>query len=140
MRRLRSVRSSGSQAIALLRNRPFTATEIVLRIAAGIALIFVIGAVCGVFELVLGLLQGKGLPKWSFLTYIGAAFALGLVCLLAAAAWYPIGKVLIEPDRVTDPLWKRSLRLVILLAIVGAVMAGGIYAENEGWLPVRLAW
>lgn len=60
--------------------------------------------------------------------------------VLAEAVWYPIGKVLIEPDRVTDPLWKRSLRLVAVLAIVGAVMAGGIYAEKRGWLPVRLAW
>jgi uncharacterized membrane protein YvlD (DUF360 family) len=94
----------------------------------------------GVFELVLGLLQGKGLPKWSLLTYIGLIFALGLFYLLAEAVLYPIGKVLIEPDRVADPLWKRSLRLVALLAIVSLVMAGGIYAENRGWLPARFAW
>jgi len=126
--------------MAVLRKRPLTATEIGIRVAAGVTLIFVVGALCGVFELVLGLLQGKGVPKWSLLTYIGVAFALGLLCLLAEAVWYPIGKVLIEPDRVTDPLWKRSLRLVILLAIVSLVMAGGIYAENKGWLPARFAW
>src|SRR5215510_8320677 len=111
--------------MALLRRRPSTARDIFVRVVAGVALIFVIGAVCGLFGLALDLLQGKGLPKWSFVTYIGAAFALGL---LAEAVFYPIGKVLIEPDRVTDPLWKRSLRLAALLAIVGAVMAGGIYA------------
>jgi len=100
-------------------------------------MIFVIGAAGGDFELVLRLLQGKGLPRWSFLTYIGAAFALGLFYLLAEAVWYPIGKVLIDPDKVTDPLWKRSLRLAALLAIVGAVMAGGLYAEHRGWLLRR---
>jgi len=126
--------------MALLRRRPSTARDIFVRVVAGVALIFVIGAVCGLFGLALDLLQGKGLPKWSFVTYIGAAFALGLLYLLAEAVFYPIGKVLIEPDRVTDPLWKRSLRLAALLAIVGAVMAGGIYAENKGWLPVRFAW
>jgi hypothetical protein len=126
--------------MALLRKRSLTARNIGVRVAAGVALIFVIGAVCGVFGLVLDLLQGKGLPKWSFVTYIGAAFALGVVYLLAEAVWYPIGKVLIEPDRVTDPLWKRSLRLAFVLAIVGAVMAGGIYAGDRGWLPVRFAW
>jgi cation transporter-like permease len=126
--------------MALLRKRPLTAREIGIRVAAGVTLVFVIGALCRVFESVVGLLQGKGLPKSSLLTYIGVAFALGLLYLLAEAVWYPIGKVLIEPDRVTDPLWKRFLRLVALLAIVSLVMAGGIYAENKGWLPARFAW
>ena len=123
-----------------LRRRPLTAREIGARVAAGVTVIFIIGAVCGVFELVLGLVQGRGLPKWSLLTYIGVAFALGLFYLLAEAVWYPIGKVLIESDKVTDPLWKRSFRLAAVLAIVGAVVACGIYAESRGWLPVRLAW
>jgi len=56
--------------MALLRKRPLTATEIGIRVAAGVTLIFVVGVLCGVFELVLGLLQGKGVPKWSLLTYI----------------------------------------------------------------------
>ena len=126
--------------MALLRKRPLTAREIGIRVAAGVTLVFVIGVLCRVFESVVGLLQGKGLPKWSLLTYIGVAFALGLFYLLAEAVWYPIGKVLIEPDRVTDRLWKRSLRLVALLAIVSLAIAGGIYAENRGWLPARFAW
>ena len=82
----------------------------------------------------------KGVAEVVVANYIGVAFALGLLYLLAEAVWYPIGKVLIEPDRVTDPLWKRFLRLVALLAIVSLVMAGGIYAENKGWLPARFAW
>jgi len=88
--------------------------------------------------LVLDLLQGKGLPKWSLLTYVGVAFMLGFCYLLAEAIFSPISRVLIEADKVTDPLWKRFLRLAAVLGIVAAVVAGGIYAENRGWLPVRL--
>jgi hypothetical protein len=126
--------------MALLRRSPLTAREIVSRIVACVVLIFVVGAGLGVFELLLGLLQGKGLPNWSLLTYIGAAFALGLFYLLAEAALYPIGKLLIEPDRVTDPLWQRVLRLAVVIAIVGAIIAAGVYSENRGWLPLRVAW
>jgi hypothetical protein len=126
--------------MALLRRKSLTAKEVGARIAAGTALIFAIGALCGVFQLVLDLLQGKELPRWSLLTYVGVAFALGFCYLLAEAVFYPISKALIEPDKVTDPLWKRSLRLAAILGIVGAVVAGGIYAENRGWLPVRLPW
>ena len=137
-RRPLNARSLGVQGDGAATKK--SAREIGARVAAGVTLIFVIGAVCGLFELVLGLSQGKGLPKWSLLTYIGVAFALGLFFLLAEAVWYPIGTVLIEPDKVTDPLWKRSLRLAAMLALVGAVVACGIYAENRGWLPVTFAW
>jgi len=122
----------------LLRKRSLTTKEIGTRIVAGTTLIFVIGALCGVFQLVLDLLQGKGLPKWSLLTYVGVAFMLGFCYLLAEAIFSPISRVLIEADKVTDPLWKRFLRLAAVLGIVAAVVAGGIYAENRGWLPVRL--
>jgi hypothetical protein len=126
--------------MALLPRRSLTAKEIGARIAAATLLIFVIGTLCGVFQLVLDLLQGKGLPKWSLLTYVAVAFILGLCYLLAEMAFYPISKALIEPDKVTDPLWKRSLRLAAVFGIVGAVVAGGIYAENRGWLPLRWPW
>jgi len=72
--------------------------------------------------------------------YVGVAFALGIAYILAEALWYPIGRVLIDPDKVTDPLWKRSLRLVAFLAIIGVVLAGGILAEKTGWLPIELTW
>ena len=58
----------------------------------------------GLFELALRLLQGRGFPKWSPLTYVGVTFALGFAYLLAEALWYLIGKILIDPDKVTDPL------------------------------------
>ncbi len=88
----------------------------------------------------LDLLQGKGLPKWSLLTYVGAAFALGFCYLLAEAIFSPISRILIDSDKVTDPLWKRSLRLAAVLGIVGAVVAGGIYAEHRGRLPGKVLW
>jgi hypothetical protein len=121
--------------MALLRKRSLTAKEIGARVVAGTTLIFLIGALCGAFQLVMDLLQGKGLPKWSLLTYVGVAFALGVCYLLAEAIFSPINRLLIEPDKVTDPLWKRSLRLAAVLGIVGAVTAGGIYAQHRGWLP-----
>jgi hypothetical protein len=116
------------------------AREVGTRLLAGFTLVFAIGAMWGLFELALRLLQGRGLPRWSILAYIGVAFALGLAYFLAEALWYPIGRVLVDPDKITDPLWKRSLRLVTLLAIIGAVMAGGILAEKSGWLPIGRAW
>jgi hypothetical protein len=46
--------------MALLRKKSLTTKEIAARIVAGTTLIFIIGALCGVFQLVLDLLQGKG--------------------------------------------------------------------------------
>ena len=114
--------------------------EVCGRLLAGLGLVFAIGAMWGLFELALRLLQGRGFPKWSPLTYVGVTFALGFAYLLAEALWYPIGKILIDPDKVTDPLWKRSLRLLAFLAIIGAVLAGGILAERSGWFPIELTW
>jgi len=110
------------------------------RLLAGLALVFAIGTMWGLFELALRLLQGRGFPRWSILTYIGVAFGLGLAYLLAEALWYPFGRVLIDPDKVTDPLWKTSLRLVALLAIIGVVLAASVLAEKSGWLPIALTW
>jgi len=86
--------------------------EVCARLLAGLGLVFATGAMWGLFELALRLPQGRGFPKWSPLTYVGVTFALGFAYLLAEALWYPIGKILIDPDKVTDPLWKRSLRLL----------------------------
>ncbi len=111
-----------------------------VRLLAGLALAFAIGTIWGLFELALRLLQDRSFPRWSILTYIGVAFALGLAYLLAEALWYPLGRVLIDPDKVSDPLWKRSLRLVVFLAIIGVVLAAGVLAEKSGWLPIQLTW
>jgi hypothetical protein len=78
--------------MALLPRKSLTAKEIGARITAGIALIFVIGALCGVFRLVLDLLQGKELPRWSLLTYVGVPFVLGLCYLLAEAVFIQSAK------------------------------------------------
>src|SRR5437773_4542577 len=43
-----------------------------------IAFAFVFGVSVGGVELIFRLLAGRGLPRWSLLTYLTAAFALGL--------------------------------------------------------------
>ena len=122
------------------RKRP-AGREIIVRLVLGLSVIFATGAMFGLFELVLRLLlQGQGFPRWSALKYAGVAFALGVGYLVAAAVFYPIGRILINPDKVTDPLWKRSLRLLALLMIFGAVIVGGAVLENRGWIPSWLRW
>ncbi len=100
-----------------------------------IAFVFVIGVSVGGVELIFRLLAGRGLPRWSLLTYIGAAFALGLGYALAEVLWHPVGRILVDSDKVTDPLWKRSLRLLAILTVVGALASGVVLAEQHGWLP-----
>ena len=78
--------------MALLQPKPLTLREIGARVLLGLALIFVIGAISGAFDLILGLVQGKGLPRWSLPTYIGATFVLGLFCLLAEMVGIQSGK------------------------------------------------
>jgi hypothetical protein len=55
--------------------------------------------------------------------------------ILGEVLWHPIGRVLVDGDKVTDPLWKRSMRLLAVLTILGVVIAGGLLAEQYGWLP-----
>src|ERR1700730_14078280 len=99
------------------RKRP-AGREIIVRLVLGLSVIFAPGAKFELFVVVLRLLlQERGLQRWSALKYAGVAFALGVCFLVAAAVFYPIGQILIDPDKVTDPLWKRSLRLLALLMI-----------------------
>jgi hypothetical protein len=114
------------------------ACDIGLRLLRGIAFVFAIGAVIGGVELVFRLLAGHGLPRWSPLTYIGVTLALGFIYIVAEVLWHPIGRVLVEPDKVSDPLWKRSMRLLAIFAILVVVLVGGILAEQHGWLPLWL--
>ena len=111
------------------------ARDLGVRLLWAIAFVFVIGVSVGGVEVIFRLFAGPGLPRWSLVTYIGAAFALGLSYILAEILWHPVGRILVDRDRVTDPLWKRSLRLFAILMIVGAVASGVALAEQHGWLP-----
>lgn len=107
--------------------------EGVARLFAVVTLALVIGAVVLLLELLLRLVQGQGLPKWSATTYLSAAFGLGVAYLVAEILWGPIGRVLVDQDKVSDPLWKRSLRLLVLIGIVGMFVAAGIILTERGW-------
>jgi antitoxin HicB len=67
-----------------------------------------------------------------------AAFALGAGCILAEVLWHPVGKILVDRDKVTDPLWERSLRLLAILTIVGVLATGVAVAghtfRRPGWM------
>jgi MFS family permease len=95
-----------------------------------IAFVFVMGVSVGGGELIVRFLVGRGFPRWSLLTYIGAAFALGLGYVLAEVIWHPVGRILVDRDKVTDPLWKRSLRLLAILTVVGALTYCVMLAEG----------
>jgi len=111
------------------------ARDLGTRLLWTVVFVFVIGVSLGGVELIFRLLAGRGLPRWSLLTYIGAAFALGLGYILAEVLWHPVGRILVDRDKVSDPLWQRSLRLLAILTVVGALAAGVVLAEQRGWLP-----
>jgi len=111
------------------------ARDLGTRLLWTVVFVFVIGVSLGGVELIFRLLAGRGLPRWSLLTYIGAAFVLGLGYILAEGLWHPVGRILVDRDKVTDPLWQRSLRLLAILTVVGALAAGVVLAEQRGWLP-----
>ena len=111
------------------------ARDVGVRLLWSIVFVFVIGASWVGFDLVSRLLAGRGLPRWSLIMYIAAAFALGCAYIVGEVLWRPIARVLVDPDKVTDPLWRRSLRLLALLTILAVVIAGGVLAEQHGWIP-----
>ena len=82
-----------------------------------LAVIFVLGVLIGIFELGFSTVLGYRLPSWSAAQYLGAAFLIGLVYFVGEIIWHPIGRVLVDADKATDPLWKRLLRALILVVI-----------------------
>ena len=83
-----------------------------------LALIFFVGVSIGFVELGFRSVLGYEFPSWSPIQYLGAVFLVGLVYLVGEILWHPIGHVLVDTDKVTDALWKRSL-LVLILILLG---------------------
>jgi hypothetical protein len=54
---------------------------------------------------------------------IGTVLFWIIACVICEIVGYPIQKILIEPDKVTDPLWKRSLRVLVMISIAGFFIA-----------------
>jgi hypothetical protein len=76
-----------------------------------------LGVFIGLFELGFRSLLGYPLPDWSAVQYVGAAFAVGFIYVIGEIVWHPIGRVLVDADKVTDPFWKRLLRVSLLILI-----------------------
>jgi hypothetical protein len=79
--------------------------------------VLLLGAFIGFFELGFQSLLGYPLPDWSPVQYVGAAFAMGFIYVIGEIVWHPIGQVLVDADKATDSLWKRLLRVLILILI-----------------------
>ena len=117
-----------------------TARDFAVCALYGIVFVFLTGCVVGGCALVEGLLfGGRGLPRWSLTSYIVAVFVIGCAYIVGEVVFRPIGKILVDDDKVTDPLWKRLLRL---LAILASVMVFGLVfvlavemAKDHGWIP-----
>lgn len=87
-------------------------------------LLIAAGALCligGIF-LALHFAISGALPKWSIFQWLGAAILAGVGALVAEALFWPIQRTVIDPDKVTDPLWKRSIRFLVILAIGAAIV------------------
>ncbi len=81
------------------------------RAASGIAIVlgvvYVFGAILGMFWLLWRLAVGHGL----------APLGIAVVYFALELLNWPIHRYVVEPDRVTDPTWERGLRFFLLLVI-----------------------
>lgn len=76
------------------------------------------------------------LPDFSHLAWwqiLIAPVAIGAVALAIEAALLPVQKYVIEPDRVTDPVWKRGLKAFFIIALLFGLMFGAVVGHDRGW-------
>jgi len=83
-------------------------------------------------ELLFIWMLGPGLPQWSLFTYLIVAFLIGLAYIGGEIMFSPIRRLLVDRDKIADPLWKRSLRLLALLSIVGVLVLVGVLLKERG--------
>ncbi|MBK7014038.1 MAG: hypothetical protein IPH39_00345 [Sulfuritalea sp.] len=96
-----------------------------------LALAYIYGLLLSVFGAAGLLLNGVAFPQWTWWQYLLAPLGAGLIALAAEALFQPIQKVLIDPDKKSDPIWKRAARASILIAILfGGLMALVIYGNK----------
>jgi len=111
-----------------------SASSIMRVVAVGAIAVLAYGVLLGALWGGLHWVFDGPLPKWIWWQYIVAAFGIGLVALVAEAAFSPLGRVLIDADRTTDSKWKRSLRVLGILAFGVFLLALGVLLRENGIL------
>ena len=57
---------------------------------------------------------------------------LGLLGMMVGElAFHPIQRLVVDPDKTSDPLWKRFLRAIVLLSFGCAVLILGVYLNGK---------
>jgi hypothetical protein len=95
--------------------------------------VFLVGLVLSAVEAVFALLFGAGLPNWPLAYYLAVPFVMGAFYVLAEFLWEPVGRVLVDADKDTDPAWKRGLRVAVLVFIGSAIVACAVFLKEVGW-------
>jgi len=87
-------------------------------IALTVAMVTCMGAVVLATGLAMGFLGGRALPAWSPLRYGVTALLTGVAYVVLEILWAPFGRALVDRDTATDPVWKRSLRLLSIFVVI----------------------
>jgi hypothetical protein len=106
-----------------------------LRVQAGylFLLIFLVGLGIFALQVVFTLLLGAALPNWPIAYYLAAPLVIGALYLLSEFLWQPVARVLVDADQRTDPVWKRGLRVAVLIFIGCAIAGLGVFLRKAGW-------
>jgi hypothetical protein len=96
------------------------------RVLGVLATVYVFGALVGGLELGWRMLTGHESPQWPWWGYAIAPFVVGVLYIAAEAAFEPFNRAVIDPDKVTDPMWKRGLRVLALITLMAGLTIGTI--------------
>lgn len=92
--------------------------------------LFVLTAFGGVL-LVSSFALGGVMPRWSPLQWIGAALLAGVAMLVAELLFHPFKRALLDPDKVSDPLWKRGFRVLVLIALFSCIVGAAVLWQTK---------
>lgn len=87
-------------------------------------ILIVLGALFAYGLLLIVLLGGfefltrGSLPKWNWWQMVVAPFFVACLAIFAEVVFWPVQKYVIEPDRVTDLVWKRGLKVLALIFLI----------------------
>ena len=86
-----------------------------------IVVITLVGGVAMFFSVV----SGWRPPSWSFAQYLLAALGMGLVVIVCDL----LGELVVDSDRSDDPLWKRTLRVSIIMIFILVILGVGVWLK-----------